>query len=389
MLNDITPDSTTPAAVEAPAAPAVEKAAPAPAITDKESTADKVAREERELDDDLRKVFRKANTPREDDGKFAPKDGQPKAEPPAKPLEAKEPAKAEKAEEPGKVVPGKPVEPAKPAVPAPQSWKAEIKEKWATLPPEVQTYITERETEAHKRISALGQRASQIDEMVEVFKPHAGRMNGTSPKEYMNYLLTADAALSRDPVQFIKSIADHYRIDLNSMVSDPYAVSDPQSAQWQATLNAANAKIEHLERQLGEVRTSVIGRETAERQAQEAQFDNIVSEFSNGKEDWSQLLPSITALVPGLLQANPGMQPKDVLQQAYEQAQWANPTTRKALLERQAKEAQAKALEDAKEQANRARRASSINVRNAPPHANGAASLDDDLRGVWRRLNAN
>lgn len=377
---DTAPEAPVVESTPAPAAPAPE--APA-AIVEKEAPADKAAREEKALDDDLRKVFRNANKPRDEDGKFASKDGKPKEEAPAKPLEAAKLPADPKAEKPAEVKP----EPVKPAVPPPQAWKAEVREKWATLPPDVQSYIAEREQAAHQRISELGQKAQVVEQLESVWKPHEYRLQGISKPDYLNSLLAADSALRQDPVGFIKLIAQHNNIDLNSMVSDPYAVADPQSAQVQATLQAANARIEQLERQLGEVGQRVIGRETAERQAKEQEYNRMVEEFGKGKEDWQDLLPDMMANAAALVQANPNRPPQEVLQEAYERSQWGNPKTRKAMMERQAKEAEAKRLEEAKAAADRAKRAGSINVRNAPP-VNGKASLDDDLRAVWRRLNS-
>lgn len=374
---------------ETEAAPVVEtpapaQEAPAPAIVENESPADKAARDDKALDEDLRKAYRNANKPRGEDGKFAPKDGKPAEDKPAKLPETVKLPDDPKAEKPAEIKP----EPAKVAVPPPQSWKAEVREKWGTLPPEVQTYIAEREQAAHQRISELGQKAQAAEQLDAVWQQHEYRLQGVSKPQYVNNLLAADQALRNDPVGFIKLVAQHNNIDLNSMVSDPYAVADPQSAQVQATLQAANARIEQLERQLGDVGQRVIGRETAERAAREQEYNSMVEEFSAGKDDWATLLPDVTATAAALLQANPNRPPKEILQDAYERAQWGNPTTRKALMERQAKEAQAKQLEEAKAAADRAKRAGSINVRNAPPAMNGKASLDDDLRAVWRRLNS-
>lgn len=382
MLNDTTAPSTTPAVADTPPPEPVKVDTVAAEV---ESAGDKAIREEEELDDDLRKVFRKSTTPereRDETGKFKSNEPAPVLDKEAKPNTPTKPdAKQTEAK------PDVKAEPSKTAIVAPQSWKAEAKAKWDTLPPDVQAYVAERETQAHKQISELGQKASAIDELGKVIEPHRGRMNGTNPTDYINNMFAADAALARDPVDFIKKISTHYGIDLNSLVSDPYAVADPQSAQLSATLNAATARIEQLERQLGEVGHRVIGRETAERQAQQQAFDKTIEDFAADKPDIAELADAMTALMPGLQKANPTASHKEILQSAYESAQWANPKTRQALMDRQAKEAESKRLEAAKEAAGRARRAGSINVRGSTPAMNGHASLDDDLRSVWRRNN--
>jgi len=221
-----------------------------------------------------------------------------------------------------------------------------------------------------------------------IFAPHMDRVRDMPPAQYLSNVLAADAALAQDPTAFIKRVADHYKVDLNQFVTDPYAHSDPQSAQWEAKFGAAQAKIEQLERRLGEVGQTVIGREQAERAAREQQYQKTVDDFSADKSDWQEVVPYMGALIEQHAQNNPTASPQDILKSAYEAAQWANPTTRKALQDAAAKESEAKRLEEAKQAASRAKRAGSINVKGAPTPAS-QASLDDDLRAVWRRAQAN
>lgn len=377
-------DVTAPEAPVAPP-PADSPVASEPGIAKTESRAERVQREENELDNDLRQAFRKATTPRTEDGKFAPKS--PREEAPAKAMD--EPAKPAEAAKPA-AEPEKPnPEAAKPAkVAPPQSWKAEAKAKWDSLPPEVQSYVAEREAEAHKQISTLGERAKAADRLQELFAPHIERVpRDTTPAQYVEYLLAADAELTKSPADFIKRVADHYKVDLNQFVTDPKALSDPQSAQWEAKFNALQAKNEALERRLGEVGQAVIGREQAERAAREQQYQKTVDEFAASKSDWKEVAPYIEALIEQHIRNNPTASPQDILKSAYEAAQWANPTTRKALQEAAAKDAEAKRLEEAKQAAARAKRAGSINVKGSPSPIS-QASLDDDLRAVWRRAQA-
>lgn len=377
-------DVTAPEAPVAPP-PADSPAAAEPGIAKPESRAERVQREESELDDDLRQAYRKATTPRSEDGKFAPKT--PREEAPAKAIdEPAKPAEAAKtAAEPEKPA----TEAAKPAkVAPPQSWKAEVKAKWDSLPPEVQSYVAEREAEAHKQISTLGERAKTADRLQELFAPHMERVpRDVSPAQYVDYLLAADAALSQDPVDFIRRVAQANNVDLNQFVTDPNALSDPQSAQWEAKFKASQAKIEALERRLGEVGQTVIGREQAERAAREQQYQKTVDEFAADKSDWQDVMPYMGALIEQHAKDNPTASPQEILKSAYEAAQWANPKTRQALQEAAAKEAEAKRLEEAKQAATRAKRAGSINVKGSPSPIS-QASLDDDLRAVWRRAQA-
>jgi hypothetical protein len=361
------PQAPPPAPVEAPA--------------ERESPGDRITREEQEMRDDLAKVYRNATRERGPDGKFASKNGE--AAPIEAPVESKAPA-----EKPVEAKP--PVEtPKAPATPPPQSWSAESRAHWDKLPPEVQTYINQRETEAHAKISELGQKARFADDFQRTLAPILQNVpNEARTPEYISNLYRADAMLSRDPVEFIKLAAQHHGIDLASLVPDPFAVQDPQTAQWEARHRASQAKIEELERRLGEVGNRVIDREKVEQEAKNAEYQRIVDEFAKDKPDINQLMSDMLPMAQIIMQANPNRPPQEVLKEAYERAQWANPQTRAALLERQAQEAERKKIEDAKAAADKARRAASINVRSSPAPANANVSIDDDLRGVWRRHNS-
>jgi hypothetical protein len=81
-----------------------------------------------------------------------------------------------------------------------------------------------------------------------------------------------------------------------------------------------------------------------------------------------------------LLQAG---QAKD-LQDAYEQAVWANPQTRTSLIAQQQQEAKAKATQTAQA----AKQAASVNTRARPsmPISQPIGTMDDTIRATLRRL---
>lgn len=372
-----TPVADTPAPTEA--------AKPSAPVDD--NPASKAEAQEKALNDDLRKAFRNANRERQEDGKFAPKDGKPApadkldtAKPPAeaKPIEAKAP-EAEK-----------PAEPAKPVVPPPNSWSKEAKADWDKLPPQVQEHIAQREAQSHKAISELGQFAKAYEPVHNTIRENYERIraSGKDVGTYTDHLFKADAALERDPVGFIKMVAEAKGIDLAAL-SDPFAIpsTDAQSQQITAQLNAAMSRVEHLERQLADTRYKVEGREAQEYQARQSSYEAEVTKFSADKVDFQDLINDIVPEVKRIRDANPTLAAKDVLQEAYDRARWANPATRAKLLAEQQAEADKKRLEAGKRDAELARRASAINVNGSVP-MKAQASYDDDLRAIWRRANA-
>ena len=214
------------------------------------------------------------------------------------------------------------------------------------------------------------------------------RSSGLDAGTYMANVLRADQALARDPVGFIRQIADHYKIDTASLF-DPFALpsSDPQSLQVNNQLNAAWQEIDNLKRQLEDTRYRVEGREAQEYQARQSEYEGVVSVFGADKPDFSSLVDDIEINISQIKRSKPGLSPKEILQEAYDRARWSNPATRQQLIAEQSAKSEAARLEEAKKAAANAKRAASINVNGSVPGRN-QASMDDDLRSIWRRANA-
>ena len=347
---------------EAPA-PAPSEPAPAAPAAPAETPADKAQAAEKELDDDLRATFRNANKDREEDGKFAAKDGKP-----------------------AEVKPEAPAVEAVPVVPPPASWKKEAAAEWAKLPPTVQQYVAQRETEAHSAISQLGQYAKNMQPIGEVIQPHVDRIRaaGDNPAGYVQKLFAADQWLARDPVGAIKALAQNYQVDLNA-IADPFSLgADPHQQQMTSQLNAAWQEIDNLKRQLGDTHQRVVGRESHEQQIRQSSYEHTVSAFAADKPDFGDLADEIEHAIPAIRRSNPNLSPKEMLNEAYERARWSNPTTRTKLIEAQRAGAEKKRFEEAKTAANTARRSAAINVNGSAPIGK-QMSLEDDLSSIWRR----
>jgi hypothetical protein len=366
-------------APEAPAATPSPAPADTPAPTEAkapESVENKFEAAEKALDDDLRRTYRNANKPRAENGKFASTDGEKAA------AEADKPADAEA--KPAEATPAEQLK--APAIPPPHSWSKEAAAEWGKIPPALQAHIAQREAQSHKQISELGQYAKAFEPIREALAPHADRL-GNDPKGYIERVLAADLWLARDPVNAIKALADSYRVDLAS-IADPFALpADPQSQQLNAQLNAAWQEIDNLKRQLGDTRQRVEGREAQEYQARQSSYEREVDAFVSDKPDFNDLASDIETYIPLIKRSNPTLSTKDILQEAYDRARWANPATRQRLIAEQTARQEQARLETAKKAAADAKRAAAINV-NGSVVQRGQPSLDDDLRSIWRRAHA-
>lgn len=195
---------------------------------------------------------------------------------------------------------------------SPQSWKAEAKAHWDALPAEVRQEVQRRERE----ISTGLQRAHQAQEfsnsMMQEFQPYADilRQEGATPQAAMRTLLETAYTLRHGSPEhkhaLMLSLAQQYGIDLNKQINPELA-----KAQWEAdSLRAANMR-------------NAAGGE----QAQMNEVRQVLNEFISqpGHEHYETVKNHMIALL------NNG-QAED-LQEAYDQAVWANPQTRKVMME--------------------------------------------------------
>ena len=320
-------------------------------------------------DAELMAVWEKHNPPRGVDGKFAPRtavEGQ--SEPPAAELEGQAPEAAK-------------AEPEIPAIPAPNSWPAEMKAKWDTLPPDAREYIAKRESEAHSQISRMGQQVKALEPVVNVLEQNRSvfERNGLNYQDGINALLRAQVALETNPVAAIQQLAQAYGVDLGSFAGG----QTEGSASHQVA--ALQAQVMNLQRQLQETSSRVMSREQQEAAAQQQALEAQVSDFLKDKNDFEALENEIVSLIPAIRSRNPGMSAKDILAQAYEQAQWLNPEARARKLEADRKAAEAKASEEAKRKATEAKRIGQTNVRSPAPVSGKPRNSDDALKEIALR----
>ena len=146
------------------------------------------------------------------------------------------------------VIPGQsgtaPPDPAPPVIEAPQSWSADVKGKWSTLPPEVQRYIADREGEVHKKFTTDGQRLKDyegVDTALEVAKDFL-ESNRIPKAEYIRRLAVADTMLRTNPQQALAEIARLYGVQ---MAAPTGAQPDPNNPLIK-TVNELQTQVKNL-----------------------------------------------------------------------------------------------------------------------------------------------
>lgn len=258
----------------------------------------------------------------------------------------------------------------KPRVEAPISMPATVKAKWETLPEDVQQYWSNREADIHRMMTAPDGELRIGREMKEALTPYTPMFQhlGVAPKELVSDLMNKVHLLNTgspdQKVQLLHHIAQQYGVDLSGTQPEPI---DP--------------KYQHLERQIQQLSQMANPQAIEERLQTKLLNDKVSSEIeafaSNPKNVYYD---QVKTHMGSLFKAN---QAKD-LQDAYDQACWANPNIRSTMLE-------AKAAEDAQKRRleNEAKRKAGASVNGSPsgtPPAPKAPnqSIEDDIRSALR-----
>ena len=328
-----------------------------------------------EARDDIRSDIREiiAEQTRDEKGRFAAKSGEAPAptEVPATPE-----ASAESA-------PENPVTPQEPAE-FPQSWSAQDREVFKALPEPARNTILRREKELLADYTRKTGQAAQIMRryapIESVIAPHeeSWRLSGHTPEQVLGQLVSAQKRLDSNPIEGISIIMQSYGVTPQDLIDQVGA----GSAQNLPELHSVKEELRQLRETLSQ-------RQQYEAQSQQQSRIEQVANFANEKDAQGNLLrphfesvsPIVERLVGPLAKQQPGVPLPTILQQAYDQAVWANPQTRESLLQKERETKQQTQIEEQKRKAEQAKKAGvSINGTPGGGNTNGAAAPTGSVR---------
>lgn len=207
------------------------------------------------------------------------------------------------------------------AIQAPKSWSAEDRAKFASLPPDLQQVVANRENERDKFLTQKSneysknlQQYTELDHAFTDLEPSLRSM-GLNKAQAAKELVALYKHFESDPVGYIQQVAQSKGIDLQKLVSGQL---DPR----QIALQQQTHKISSLEQKLDGFF-----------QEQEKQIESTLSREIDtfASDPANEYFSEVRAHMGKLIETE---QAKD-LQEAYDMAVWANPTTRAALLAKQ------------------------------------------------------
>jgi hypothetical protein len=316
------------------------------------------------IDDTLSAAWDKAQTgvDRDESGRF--KSDKP-ADPPVENSAALPPE--------GTIEPDKPAAPV-PTIDPPNSWAAEARAHWAKLPPEAQTYIAQRESEAHKAITSYGERLKSyepLDKVITQFKSDFEKRGLDAPRALAT-LFEAQRQLDNNPIDGLISIGLSYGIDLRSLL-----------AGQQGALPASDPRVGQVQQEVQTIKQT-LEQQLKQQQEQQAAADAaMVKEFAKDKPHFED----VRALMASFMKDGHA----ETLQDAYDMAVNASPKIRariqadqRAAEEKKRQELESKAQEEAKRKAADAAKAAKVNVKSGTAHPN-PRTMDDTLEEIARR----
>lgn len=260
----------------------------------------------RSIEDKLAAIWDKRNPERDSDGTFKSRvPPNPNAVEPQK--QAVEPSEAPAPQ---------------PAIGAPNSWTAEMKAAWDRLPAEVRPYIAQREAEAHKAITTMGQTLKQyepIGQTIARYHPII-QQTGMAPEQAIERLFTAQAKLMQDPIGGIEEIARSFGVNLRDVYGAQPDPNDPSTAPLVR-------KLSQVEERLAQQQQYIESLEAARTQHAQQSEQALMAQAATEIETFKAANPLIE---------EPGIRPLMAqfveqglsLQDAYDRAIWADPATR-------------------------------------------------------------
>lgn len=309
------------------------------------------------LDDGLRDIWDKHHPARDDGGKFTPKN--PVETTDAKPVT--DPA-APDVDQTAQTAP----EQATPAIEAPLSWSAEQKAKWASVPPDLQAYVAQRDKESHEAITRAGQQIKAFEPIRNVVEQygHVFQKNGLQPHDGIARMMAVNEMLESNPRAAITEIAKAYGVDLSGQ-------------QAEQTANPTDPKVSELEARLAKAESFLTAQQRQQYNTEQTALAREIADFAKDKPHFE----AVRSIMAGLMQSGAAEDLKD----AYEKATYADPTIRQSILADQQKANEDKRKQDEAERLKAAKKAGGVNVKGSPASAATARTLDDDLREIARK----
>ena len=339
------------------------------------------------LDEELSDLYDKINPPKEAATKSVAETPTDKEVEPDKAAPSDDEKTKPNSDQPEKAA-SEPDKSSSPAIDPPQSWSAAVKAKWASLSPDVQSFIAAREKDAAAKISQQGNELKSFAPVRELYDAirQMGVSAGHEPEIIANWA-RAQQILDHNPVEGLKWLANSYKVDLAQLVGNKSGKAEGEAIDdlfRDPRFDRIAPEVGELRNQIANLQRQLIARDNADQSVRQRQVEEIIETFSKGKEDWADLEPDIVNEIAVMKRAEPDLPYEKLLEKAYDRARWANPDIRARIREEEQKKEREtvaaekrKEAEEAAKKADKAKKVASMNVRT------GATASTPAFDGKW------
>jgi hemoglobin-like flavoprotein len=173
-----------------------------------------------------------------------------------------------------------------PKTPRPTSWKKDYEQDWEKLPPNIQSYLNEREGQYAQGVSTYKNQwdsAQPIYEAIQPFMPELQQHN-INPAQWIQNLGNAHRTLAmgspEQKVQMFAKLATEYGVNLQALTGQQF---DPQFSQ--------------LANELNQVKNQWNQFQTQREQEQQAALNADIQAFAATAPHFEELKPTMTKLL--------------------------------------------------------------------------------------------
>jgi hypothetical protein len=264
----------------------------------------------------------------------------------------------------------------------PVSWPEVERDRWNALPRETQEFVLRRESDFERGVHAKSQEAakykralSAVDSVFAQFPEIEERISATggNKAKFIESLLPFAAAYERDPIGCARQILQSAGVDPAALVSNG-AIGQGQAGPGQQPYDP---RVDQLQAQLSHMQQAQQYQQQAAQQEGYQELVGAVQSWATERNDNGELLrpfardvaPQMQALTSVIRQQKPSATPKEVMQDAYEQAVRANPQVWQVVQQREAKAQEQARVATEREKAQKAKQAGSSVYGKAGPAA--------------------
>lgn len=259
-----------------------------------------------------------------------------------------------------------------PAIRLPKGWKQEALDKFATLDPEIQAEVLQREDDFFRGIEQYKQAAQYAKVVQDMLKPMEPlfQARGLNPLNHLQSVIEADRQIAsaqtpEQKVELFRQLAHYYGIQIDDSL-----------------FHAEDSTVGALRNELNGLKTAWQSQAELVQKQELEKINNEIQTFINdpANKHFNALQHDIARLLEtGACKT---------LKQAYDTALWSNPIVRQQVLDEQAKEKSAAEEAEKKKLLEESKKRSSVNIKSTNVKPIGKRSIDDTLEATFDEIQA-